>query len=453
MANSEPQKRYFQAFLKSYLSEFPCVVPSKKGEKFGLRSTCTCDESYDQLAAEMDAFYACQSLPVSELVESAVYATQVEGSWFRVQLVRAGRGKISRALELQLLRRVLPSCLTNLFGSGYCSHPSYLFIVDAASRLLEASWKEVIAGVTASCHKLNETKFEPAVLLCNTALSSDTIELLSKGPKFAPDLPTKKVDQLAIAAKDCWRCSERGTRGLQTLMKSPGSFQALEVGVVLAVGPPLLHSGSKVSQFWDRVRKELGRRDAHNIQPGWKNMTMQQRSGHEAPVVSVVVNSSVALVDTLPSWVILPPLRESNRIAARHGATRNCYNGPLQPWNGRLAHVYRNGGVNPEFTMFADKKADCYFVDHGDMDTVDVLKLQELDPRFLGLPFQAVQCRLDDLLEFAGDERAGSLLADLVVGKCLVAEAVSSFLSSQLTADTVQASLEAYDYFEPCWRD
>ncbi|KAG0422297.1 hypothetical protein HPB47_001867 [Ixodes persulcatus] len=101
------------------------------------------------------------------------------------------------SLELQLLGRVLPSCLTNLFGSGYRSHPSYLFIVDAASRLLEASWKEVIAGVTASCRKLNETKFEPPVLLCNTALSSDTMELLSKGPKFAPDLPTKKVDQLA----------------------------------------------------------------------------------------------------------------------------------------------------------------------------------------------------------------------------------------------------------------
>ncbi|CAN7937454.1 unnamed protein product [Ixodes hexagonus] len=70
-------------------------------------------------------------------------------------------------------------------------------------------------------------------------------------------------------------------------------------------------------------------------------------------------------------------------------------------------------------------KADCYFVDHGDIDAVDISKLQELDPRFMSLPFQAVQCHLDDLLEFADDKQAGELLAELVVGKCLVAEVIN----------------------------
>lgn len=43
MAASKPQKRYFQVFLKSYSQEFPCFVPSKKGDKFGFCRTCTCD--------------------------------------------------------------------------------------------------------------------------------------------------------------------------------------------------------------------------------------------------------------------------------------------------------------------------------------------------------------------------------------------------------------------------
>lgn len=70
-------------------------------------------------------------------------------------------------------------------------------------------------------------------------------------------------------------------------------------------------------------------------------------------------------------------------------------------------------------------KADCYFVDHGDVDTVDISNLQELDPKFMSLPFQAVQCQLDDLVEFAENKQAADLLGELVLGKCLVAEVVS----------------------------
>lgn len=45
MPNSKPQKRYFQVSMKPYTVEFPCLVPYKKGEKFGFCNTCMCDVS------------------------------------------------------------------------------------------------------------------------------------------------------------------------------------------------------------------------------------------------------------------------------------------------------------------------------------------------------------------------------------------------------------------------
>ncbi|XP_065284174.2 tudor domain-containing protein 7B-like isoform X1 [Dermacentor albipictus] len=69
-----------------------------------------------------------------------------------------------------------------------------------------------------------------------------------------------------------------------------------------------------------------------------------------------------------------------------------------------------------------DGKAECFFLDHGDVDSVPVHKLQELDPKFLNLPFQIVHCQLDDLGDFADDEQANKLLNELFVGKCLIAE-------------------------------
>lgn len=68
------------------------------------------------------------------------------------------------------------------------------------------------------------------------------------------------------------------------------------------------------------------------------------------------------------------------------------------------------------------RQVECFFVDHGDVDTVPVEKLQELDPRFLSLSFQAVHCQLDELVDFAEDDQANKLLNELVVGKCLIAE-------------------------------
>ncbi|XP_064480857.1 tudor domain-containing protein 7-like isoform X2 [Ornithodoros turicata] len=70
-------------------------------------------------------------------------------------------------------------------------------------------------------------------------------------------------------------------------------------------------------------------------------------------------------------------------------------------------------------------QAECYFVDHGDMDAVDSSKLRELEGRFLNLPFQAVQCQLEGLAEFAEEKLAAQLLAKMVFGKVLVAEVCS----------------------------
>lgn len=68
------------------------------------------------------------------------------------------------------------------------------------------------------------------------------------------------------------------------------------------------------------------------------------------------------------------------------------------------------------------RQVECLFVDHGDIDSVPVEKLQELDPRFQSLSFQAVHCQLDELVDFAEDDQASRLLNELVVGKCLIAE-------------------------------
>lgn len=70
-------------------------------------------------------------------------------------------------------------------------------------------------------------------------------------------------------------------------------------------------------------------------------------------------------------------------------------------------------------------KAECFFLDHGDVDVVPVDKLQKMDAEFLKIPLQAVRLQLDLLSDFADDEQANSLLNEHVVGKCLIAEVTS----------------------------
>ncbi|XP_077519206.1 tudor domain-containing protein 7A-like isoform X1 [Amblyomma americanum] len=69
-----------------------------------------------------------------------------------------------------------------------------------------------------------------------------------------------------------------------------------------------------------------------------------------------------------------------------------------------------------------DGKAECISVDNGDITIVPLKNVHKLDQKFLSLPFQAVHCQLDELLEFADDKQANKLLTDLSVGKCLIAE-------------------------------
>lgn len=71
---------------------------------------------------------------------------------------------------------------------------------------------------------------------------------------------------------------------------------------------------------------------------------------------------------------------------------------------------------------FQDGKAECVSVDHGDVIIAPLKNVHKLDQKFLSLPFQAVHCQLDELLDFADDEQANKLLNDLSVDKCLIAE-------------------------------
>lgn len=72
-----------------------------------------------------------------------------------------------------------------------------------------------------------------------------------------------------------------------------------------------------------------------------------------------------------------------------------------------------------------DGKAECFFLDHGDVDCVPVNKLQKLDPKFLKVPLQVVHCRLDQLGHFADSEEANMLLNEFLVGKCLIAQVMA----------------------------
>lgn len=70
-------------------------------------------------------------------------------------------------------------------------------------------------------------------------------------------------------------------------------------------------------------------------------------------------------------------------------------------------------------------KAECFFLDHGDVDVVPVDKLQKMDPEFLKIPLQAVRLQLDYLGDYADNEQANNLLNEHLVGKCLIAAVTS----------------------------
>ncbi|XP_076361783.1 tudor domain-containing protein 7B-like [Tachypleus tridentatus] len=70
-------------------------------------------------------------------------------------------------------------------------------------------------------------------------------------------------------------------------------------------------------------------------------------------------------------------------------------------------------------------EVDCYFVDNGDIDKVMIADLQELEPKFLCLPFQAVHCQLAGLEDYAEESNTVYHVIDLIMGKTMVAEVVT----------------------------
>ncbi|XP_013780709.1 tudor domain-containing protein 7-like isoform X2 [Limulus polyphemus] len=70
-------------------------------------------------------------------------------------------------------------------------------------------------------------------------------------------------------------------------------------------------------------------------------------------------------------------------------------------------------------------EVECYFVDNGDTDKVMITDLQELEPKFLCLPFQAVHCQLAGLEDYAEESNTSYHVVDLIMGKTMVAEVVT----------------------------
>ncbi|XP_061178264.1 tudor domain-containing protein 7-like [Saccostrea echinata] len=70
-----------------------------------------------------------------------------------------------------------------------------------------------------------------------------------------------------------------------------------------------------------------------------------------------------------------------------------------------------------------DKKYECYFLDHGDVDGLIPDQLRILDPNINKLlPYQAFEVSLDGLEAYAGNVTAPEKLCDMALGKTLVAE-------------------------------
>lgn len=68
-----------------------------------------------------------------------------------------------------------------------------------------------------------------------------------------------------------------------------------------------------------------------------------------------------------------------------------------------------------------DGQISCYFVDEGDVSYVKKENLQEMSPRFLNLPYQAIHLALDGLDEYECCIR-NDILEDHLLGKTLIAE-------------------------------
>ncbi|XP_040071560.1 uncharacterized protein LOC120843935 [Ixodes scapularis] len=108
------------------------------------------------------------------------------------------------------MENLLPGLMTHFFGSGYGSHPSFIFLQTSATRMLESARNTIVTSMNASCRKPSKAVFDPPVILCDQQLSPGTLEVLSYGPKFSPNLPTSRVDQLTSVHKVASHIPEQG---------------------------------------------------------------------------------------------------------------------------------------------------------------------------------------------------------------------------------------------------
>ena len=67
-------------------------------------------------------------------------------------------------------------------------------------------------------------------------------------------------------------------------------------------------------------------------------------------------------------------------------------------------------------------QASCFFLDHGDQDTIPVEDLREIAPKFLELPAQAINVTLSGLEDYEYNEGIVSRLNENLLGKSLVAK-------------------------------
>ena len=92
------------------------------------------------------------------------------------------------------------------------------------------------------------------------------------------------------------------------------------------------------------------------------------------------------------------------------------------------------------------KGVSVHYIDYGNTDQVEVEKLRELDPEFLGMPAQALKCQLSSLTPVSGQwsGESAAMFHELVMEK---AEAVQVIFVSQLTRGCfeVQVSVKGED--------
>ncbi|CAH1773704.1 unnamed protein product [Owenia fusiformis] len=71
-----------------------------------------------------------------------------------------------------------------------------------------------------------------------------------------------------------------------------------------------------------------------------------------------------------------------------------------------------------------DEGVQCFFLDHGDTDYVELKEFYHMKPEFLKLPYQAKECSLCGLNQLTNNEKVLDKLISMALAKCCIAEVV-----------------------------